>query len=117
MFAAVVCNWRSASICSNIRNSSSVMSANVIVSPMPYAFRMGKHPKLESAVRSIHRFFEQILGTARTMTDVNGLPNQVGRLNWMDSRLNSDPAYPSLSASFASSAFWCTTPRRLCFRS
>jgi len=39
----LTCFWRSASISSNTRNSSSVMSASVIVSPMLFAFKKRKH--------------------------------------------------------------------------
>src|ERR1035441_444517 len=39
----LICSWRSASNSSSTRNSSSVMSASVIVSPILFAFRSRKH--------------------------------------------------------------------------
>ena len=63
----------------------------------PDAFRVqdAKTPPHETAVRSVHRLFEEVLGTAGAMADVDGLPIRSARGAAIQLRLGRVAALPA----------------------
>jgi DNA-binding winged helix-turn-helix (wHTH) protein len=86
---------RSASISSSTRNSSSVISASVIVSPMFFALRMRKHRRTRApfgvSIASSSRFF----GHPGPWPDVDGLPIRTAGGTAVQLRLRRVAALPA----------------------